>query len=109
VSELVASVAHMTLSIGMITMDSGDAQSLADWWATQLGADVLATNDGWYVMLGGDGMPVGLSFQKVADPTPGKNKLHLASLPTISTPRWPGSRRGARPSSSRGRPATSGG
>ena len=58
-------------------MDSGDAQSLADWWAAQLGADVLATNDGWYIMLGGDDMPVGLSFQKVADPTPGKNKLHL--------------------------------
>ncbi len=67
----------MTLSIGMITVNSTDAESLASWWAAQLGAETLATNDGWYVMLGGEGMPVRLSFQKVDDPTPGRNKLHL--------------------------------
>ena len=61
----------------MITVDSADAESLATWWAARLGAETLATNDGWYVMLGGEGMPVRLSFQKVSDPTPGKNRLHL--------------------------------
>jgi predicted enzyme related to lactoylglutathione lyase len=64
----------------MVTVNSTDAESLAAWWAAQLGAETLATNEGWYVTLGGDGMPVRLSFQKVDDPTPGRNKLHLDLL-----------------------------
>lgn len=67
----------MSLSIGMVTVNTLDAETLANWWATQLGAETLATNDGWYVMLGGEGMPVRLAFQKVDDPTPGRNKIHL--------------------------------
>jgi predicted enzyme related to lactoylglutathione lyase len=77
VSEVATSVPDMTLSLAMITVNTLDAESLAGWWAAQLGADILETNDGWYVSLGGDGMPVRLSFQKVDDPTPGRNKLHL--------------------------------
>ena len=37
----------------------------------------MEDNDGWYVVLGGAGMPVRLAFQQVDDPTPGRNKLHL--------------------------------
>jgi hypothetical protein len=67
----------MSLSILTVTVDTSDAESLASWWAAQLGAETLATNDGWFVLLGGSGMPVQMAFQKVPDPTPGKNKLHL--------------------------------
>ncbi len=64
----------------MITVNTTDAESLAAWWAAQLGAETLETNEGRYVSLGGDGLPVRLSFQKVDDPTPGPNKLHLDLL-----------------------------
>ncbi|WP_374454859.1 VOC family protein [Nocardioides sp.] len=67
----------MTLTLGMITMDTTDAMSLAAWWAEQMGATVGETNDGFYVMVSGGGLPGLLSFQKVDDPTPGKNRIHL--------------------------------
>jgi len=67
----------MTLSLGMITVDTQDAESLGGWWAQQLGGKVLETNDGWFVRISiGEGRPF-LAFQKVDDPTPGKNRLHL--------------------------------
>jgi len=67
----------MTLTWGMVTVDTHDAVELATWWAEQTGAEIAETNDGWYVMVKGGSLPVVLSFQKVDDPTPGKNRLHL--------------------------------
>jgi hypothetical protein len=67
----------MTLKLGMVTVDTTDAESLGGWWAEQTGAEVFQTNDGWFVVLRGGGLPVLLAFQKVEDPTPGKNRLHL--------------------------------
>jgi hypothetical protein len=67
----------MTLRLGMITFDTHDADALADWWAAQTGSEVTERNDGWYVMVKGGSLPVVVSFQKVDDPTPGKNRLHL--------------------------------
>ncbi|HYH34220.1 MAG TPA: VOC family protein [Nocardioides sp.] len=67
----------MTLDLGMITIDTTDAESLAGWWATQTGATVTETNGGWFVMVRGGSLPVQLAFQKVEDPTPGKNRVHL--------------------------------
>ena len=67
----------MTLRLGMVTIDTTDAERLAGWWAARLGAAVTETNGGWYVVLSGGGLPALLSFQKVDDPTSGKNKLHL--------------------------------
>lgn len=66
----------MTLTLGMITIDTTDPTSLAAWWASQTAATVLEENDGWFVILQ---LPHGprLAFQKVEDPTPGKNKVHL--------------------------------
>lgn len=61
----------------MVTIDTTDAEGLAGWWAGRLGAAVTETNGGWYVVLAGGGLPALLSFQKVDDPTPGKNRLHL--------------------------------
>ena len=66
----------MTMKLGMITIDTADAMKLGGWWAEQLGATVGETNDGYYVMVSGGGLPGLLSFQKVDDPTPGKNRCH---------------------------------
>lgn len=67
----------MTFRLGAFTIDTNDPEPLAQWWATVLGAEITATNDGWYVTVQGGALPCAVSFQKVADPTPGKNKLHL--------------------------------
>jgi hypothetical protein len=67
----------MGLSLGMVTVDTQDARELAQWWADQTGAEVADDYDGWFVMLKGGGLPIVLAFQKVEDPTPGKNRMHL--------------------------------
>jgi predicted enzyme related to lactoylglutathione lyase len=69
--------ACMTLTLAMITMDTSDAESLAQWWAEQTGAEITQTNEGWFVIVKGGTLPVLLAFQKVGDPTPGKNRIHL--------------------------------
>ncbi|WP_091022477.1 VOC family protein [Nocardioides szechwanensis] len=70
----------MTVSLAMITFDSPDPVPLAEWWAAQTGAEVGDTNGGWFVTISGGSIPVRLGFQKVSDPTPGKNKVHLDLL-----------------------------
>ena len=67
----------MTLTLGMITVDTTEALPLARWWADQLGGTVEQENDGWYVVVGLPGLSQKISFQKVPDPSPGKNRLHL--------------------------------
>ncbi|AEE46456.1 VOC family protein [Cellulomonas fimi] len=68
----------MTISPAMVTFDTLDATSLAGWWARQTGGTVRDDSDGWYVMVAPTrpGGPV-LAFQKVEDPTPGKNRVHV--------------------------------
>jgi hypothetical protein len=62
----------------MVTFDTHDAPALAAWWAEQTGGEVRDTSEGWFVMVtpGPAGGPM-LGFQKVPDPTPGKNRVHL--------------------------------
>ncbi|WP_256842916.1 VOC family protein [Ornithinimicrobium cryptoxanthini] len=67
----------MTLTLGMITTDTTDAEALAGWWAEQTGAQIAETNDGWFVIVRGGTLPVWMAFQKVDGVTPGKNRLHL--------------------------------
>lgn len=67
----------MTLKLAMVTVDTTDAEPLATWWAEQTGGDILETNSGWYVIVGGGSLPDWLAFQKIGDPTPGKNRIHL--------------------------------
>ena len=67
----------MALTLGMITMDTTDAEALGGWWAEQTGAQVGETNGGWFVLVSGGSLPTLLAFQKVDDPTPGKNRVHL--------------------------------
>ena len=69
----------MALSIGMVTVDSADPRPLAEWWARRLGGTVVDESGGWFlevVPAPGSSAPV-LGFQRVEDPTPGKNRLHL--------------------------------
>lgn len=65
----------MALTLGMVTADSADPRPLAQWWAERFGGEIVSDHDGWFVVVK---IPkVMLGFQKVEDPTPGKNRLHL--------------------------------
>lgn len=67
----------MGLTVSMVTFDTHDATALADWWAAQTGGNVQS-HDGEFVMVlpTAPGQPA-LGFQRVDDPTPGKNRVHL--------------------------------
>lgn len=67
----------MTLGVVTITVDSTDPLPLAQWWAARFGAEVVAENDGWFVVVAGGTLPTQLAFQKVGEVTPGKNRWHL--------------------------------
>ena len=67
----------MTLTPGMITTDSTDPEPLASWWAEQTGASIAQNHDGEFIVVAGDTLPLLLAFQKVPDPTPGKNLVHV--------------------------------
>ncbi|MGV1006011.1 MAG: VOC family protein, partial [Candidatus Nanopelagicales bacterium] len=65
----------MGLSLGMITTDSTDPLPLARWWAERFSGQVIDEGGGWFVRVQIPGAM--LAFQKVLDPTPGKNKIHV--------------------------------
>jgi|SRR5690554_2304030 len=66
----------MTLRIAMITVDTSDPRAHAQWWQSALGGEFADGLNDDYVILNLAAGPF-LAFQKVADPTPGKNLLHL--------------------------------
>jgi predicted enzyme related to lactoylglutathione lyase len=66
----------MALSVVNITFDSTDPDKLADWWAGAVDGTVNALAPGFFVTVDRPGGP-GLAFQKVDDPTPGKNRVHI--------------------------------
>lgn len=66
----------MTLRIAMITVDSSDPRAHALWWQSALGGKLAhELSDDWNMLSLESGLV--LAFQKVEDPTPGKNLLHL--------------------------------
>jgi hypothetical protein len=65
----------MTLSLATVTFDSTEPVPLARWWADQLGGEINDPFGGFFVFVYGG--PLQMAFQKVDDPTPGKNKLHV--------------------------------
>lgn len=77
-SGVVVSVPGMGLSYGMTTVDAADPRGLATFWAGALETDAVQEygDDGDLVMLTAEG-GVRLGFQRVAEPTPGKNRVHL--------------------------------
>ncbi|HET7075046.1 MAG TPA: VOC family protein [Mycobacterium sp.] len=66
----------MSLNVEMVTFDCSDPATLGQWWADQFGGTTheLLADEFTAVTL-----PEGprLGFQKVPDPTPGKNRVHL--------------------------------
>jgi predicted enzyme related to lactoylglutathione lyase len=68
----------MSVTVRQAAIDTADPQRLAAWWAEQTGGVVYA-DLGQFVMVGIGSRDNGfvLCFQKVDDPTPGKNRVHL--------------------------------
>lgn len=60
-------------AIGMITIDCRDPQELARFWAAATGCPIIA-DYGPFAMVGSRPR---LGFQQVAEPTPGKNRVHI--------------------------------
>ncbi|WP_198142009.1 VOC family protein [Leucobacter komagatae] len=65
------------IQLSMITIDTADPRALAAWWAERLGGEIAQDIDGWFCVVRAPEAPVALGFQKVAEPTPGKNRAHL--------------------------------
>jgi predicted enzyme related to lactoylglutathione lyase len=65
-----------TLDISMVTVDCTDPERLAMWWAGAIAGEMTIAAPGEFVTVA---LPqgLGLGFQKVPDPAPGKNRLHL--------------------------------
>lgn len=66
----------MALRVETLTFDCDDPDGLAAWWAEAVGGAVNAVVPGEFVLVQQAHGPQ-LGFQRVPDPTPGKNKLHL--------------------------------
>ena len=66
----------MALSVESITFDTTDPDTAAQWWAQAAGGQLTPYVPSEYVAVERQPGPK-LLFQKVADPTPGKNKIHL--------------------------------
>lgn len=66
----------MALKVEMITFDSTDPARLAGWWADQFDGETRELIPGeFFAVTRPEGPRIG--FQKVTDPTPGKNRVHL--------------------------------
>jgi predicted enzyme related to lactoylglutathione lyase len=66
----------MALKVEMVTFDCTDPGELAAWWAEQFDGEVKELMPGEFVAVARAGGPT-LGFQRVPDPTPGKNRVHL--------------------------------
>ena len=60
-------------TIRQITFDCHDPSRLAEFWSATTGCEIAA-DYGDFVMVGST---PALGFQRVADPTPGKNRMHI--------------------------------
>ena len=66
-------VSDANFIIRQITFDCHDPSRLAEFWAVATGCEIAA-DYGDFVMV--DSTPA-LGFQRVEDPTPGKNRMHI--------------------------------
>lgn len=66
----------MALKVEMVTFDCADPAALAGWWAEQFGGTTQELLPGEFIEVTRSEGPR-LGFQKVPDPTPGKNRVHL--------------------------------
>jgi predicted enzyme related to lactoylglutathione lyase len=66
----------MTLNVEMVTFDCAHPPELAAWWAEQFdGTTQELIPEEFVAVIRPEGPRLG--FQKVPDPTPGKNRVHL--------------------------------
>lgn len=68
----------MTLTIGMVTIDTGDALKLAEFWTAALRTEIAQNFGGEFLMLAptAEGA-VQIGIQRVPDAVPGKNRVHF--------------------------------
>jgi len=66
----------MALRVESVTFDTIDPEKSATWWAQAAGGELAPYVPGEYVAVERDPGPK-LLFQRVSDPTPGKNRVHL--------------------------------
>lgn len=62
-----------TFAIRQITFDCNEPSRLVEFWSSATGCEIVA-DYGDFVMVGST---PALGFQRVADPTPGKNRVHI--------------------------------
>jgi predicted enzyme related to lactoylglutathione lyase len=70
----------MALKIGAVTMDCADPETLAGFWGELTGRKVGRTgpdDDTYWAVRDPDGKAPLLLLQRVAEPTPGKNRAHV--------------------------------
>jgi catechol 2,3-dioxygenase-like lactoylglutathione lyase family enzyme len=76
----------MACRFSELVIDSQDPEALARWWSDVLGYRELSRDDDGAIEIGpevGCGGPAPtLVFAPVADPTPGKRRLHIDVNPT---------------------------
>jgi predicted enzyme related to lactoylglutathione lyase len=68
-------MANVHPRINCVIVDCADPERLAGFWSELLGRPIAGVT-GPYVWLAREG-GLGIGFQKVAEPTSGKNRLHL--------------------------------
>jgi predicted enzyme related to lactoylglutathione lyase len=66
----------MALKVEMVTFDCTDPAALAQWWAEQFDGELRELMPGDFIAVTRTSAPT-LGFQRVPDPTPGKNRVHL--------------------------------
>ena len=66
----------MALDTAMVTFDCSDPEALGAWWLDAVGGELSAVAPGEFVILARPSGPA-LGFQRVPEPTPGKNRVHL--------------------------------
>jgi len=71
-----ARVEAMSLAVEMITFDCSDPGALAKWWAQVFDGETRELIEGEFVVVVRPDGPR-LGFQRVPDPTPGKNRVHV--------------------------------
>ena len=69
----------MPLTIAMITIDTGDARKLAEFWTAALGTTIQNDWGEFIVLAPTTESGVALGIQQVPDVTPGKNRVHFDS------------------------------
>ena len=71
-------MAEAIATVRTVMINTLDPKKLAPFWAELLGVEMAAQHDEDFLWLRRqEGSSIGIAFQKVSDPTPGRRRLHL--------------------------------